>query len=72
MSFNGARIEGNRKIRQWMARHPELSVEDVLLAQAEALQVVHSSYADPGVDWSRFDFFNAGGELVVSHSLPGY
>ena len=34
--------------------------------------LVGSSFSDPGEDWTRWDCFNAAGEIVHSRAVPGY
>lgn len=39
--------------------------------QATHVTITHSSFEDPGEDWSQFDLYN-GDKLIVSKKVNGY
>ena len=47
------------------------SFSEDLQAQGTRLEVIESSFADPGPDWNRFDLYN-GEELIASKKVLGY
>tara|TARA_Y100000310_G_scaffold230562_1_gene233002 strand:- start:45 stop:269 length:225 start_codon:yes stop_codon:yes gene_type:complete len=74
MPYDGDRIEGNEAVREHLSRGfgvPKNFTEEEL-ARAVACQVVHSSFADPGADWNRWDLIDEDGTVFASRELPGY
>jgi len=74
MPYDGTNTLGNAKVRAAVVADFFLDgkVTEGVLARAERLQWVHSSFKDLGDDWNRADFYNAAGAQIDSVTIPGY
>lgn len=73
MAYKGERIEGQEKIRAHLSkvlRWP--SFTSVQVERSEVLEYEHSSFNDPGSDWSRATLYDAHGQVVTSTRQEGY
>ena len=45
---------------------------DDVVGRVEKLEVVGSSFDDPGADWCEFRAYDADGQLITSRRVMGY
>jgi len=73
MPYIGATINGNKNIREYLKREPnKLNFNEVVLQQAEKLELVHSSFSDPGNDWNSWRIYDQTAEKIAEITLDGY
>jgi hypothetical protein len=71
MSYFDEKQEGNVAVRK-AAASPGLSVPETALSKAETCQWEHSSFSDPGDDWSKLHLFDKDGETCGVYLSRGY
>ena len=76
MAYNGTLFEGERAREVAVAENLNwtdgLGLSDELEKKVESIQIVHSSFKDPGPDWNRFDYFDASGKKLGSIQKAGF
>ena len=73
MSYIGATITGNDNIREYLkSERAELNFDEAWLRQAETFHLVHSSFSDPGDDWSAWRLYDKNHEEIASVTRAGY
>lgn len=74
MAYVGHTILGNKNIREYLDDRTNASVsftEDKLQI-AEKLEVIHSSFSDPGPDWNAWQLYDANDTTLAIITIDGY
>jgi hypothetical protein len=45
---------------------------DIVVGRIQKLEIVGSSFNDPGADWCEFRAYDADGKLITSRRVMGY
>ena len=74
MAYIGHTILGNKNIRQYLDDRSNISVTftENNLQIAEKLEVIHSSFSDPGPDWNAWQLYDANNITVAIITVDGY
>jgi hypothetical protein len=73
MPYIGATVTGNENIREYLkSERTKLNFNEVVLEQAEKLELVHSSFSDPGNDWNSWRIYDQSAEKIAEITLDGY
>lgn len=74
MAYIGHTILGNKNIREYLDDRSNISVtftEDKLQI-AEKLEIIHSSFTDPGPDWNAWQLYDASNTTLAIITINGY
>lgn len=72
MPYAAKPVVGNEEVRRdlrFAFGHPFTEEQ---LAQAERLEVTHSSFNDPGEDWNFFELYDGKGQKLAAFRQSGY
>jgi len=73
MSYIGATVTGNKNIREYLkSERAELNFDEIALQKAETFHLVHSSFSDPGDDWSAWRLYDKDHYEIASVTRAGY
>lgn len=74
MPYIGETIRGNENIRKYLKHEERFGVffAEEKLQNTEKLEVVHSSFNDPGSDWNSWCLYNSDGQRIGTITIDGY
>jgi hypothetical protein len=74
MPYIGETITGNENIRKYLKHEERFGVvfAEEKLQNTEKLEVVHSSFNDPGSDWNSWCLYNNDGQKIGTITIDGY
>lgn len=68
MPYNGECYTGDAMLRKAL----DVGFVDAQIALAHHMQVIYSSFTDPGEDWERFELRKADETVVATKQRKGY
>ena len=73
MPYIGATVTGNKNIREYLNNErTELNFNEITLQQTEKLELVHSSFSDPGDDWNSWRLYDKDDYEIAHITRSGY
>ena len=74
MPYIGETIRGNENIRKHLKHEERFGVvfSEEKLQNAEKLELVYSSFNDPGPDWNSWCLYNSDGQRIGTITIDGY
>lgn len=74
MAYVGHTIFGNKNIREYLnsERTSNVKFGEDTLNIAEKLEVIHSSFSDPGPDWNAWQIYDANNTTLAIITVNGY
>lgn len=74
MAYVGHTILGNKNIREYLdvERTSGVKFGEDKLQIAEKLEVIHSSFSDPGPDWNAWQLYDANDTTLAIITIDGY
>lgn len=74
MAYVGHTILGNKNIREYLddRTNASISFTEDKLQIAEKLEVIHSSFSDPGPDWNAWQLYDGNDTTLAIITIDGY
>lgn len=74
MPYIGKTITGNENIRKYLKYEERFGVvfSEEKLQNTEKLEVIHSSFSDPGPDWNAWQIYDAKNNTLGIITVDGY
>lgn len=74
MPYIGQTIIGNENIRKYLKYEERFGVvfSEEKLQNTEKLEVIHSSFSDPGPDWNAWQLYDANNTTLAIITIDGY
>lgn len=73
MPYIGETIVGNKNVRKYLDTQKSwVTFTEDQIQSAEKLELVHSSFNDPGPDWNSWRLYSNDAQRIATITIDGY